>query len=73
MPDHHDRKKVSMDVNKIQKLKSFYSNVKLYIYAFPSRQFISIVVLTRQNTIKSGIIVESKEELLFNVSISLNK
>lgn len=73
MLDHHDRKKDSMDVNKIQKLKSFYSNVQLYIYAFPPRQFISIVVLTRQNTIKSGIIVESKEELLFNVSISLNK
>jgi len=48
-----------MDVNKIQKLKSFYSNVQLYIYTFPLRQFISIVVLTRQNTIKSGIIVES--------------
>jgi len=62
-----------MDVNNIQKLQSFYSNVQLYIYASPLRQFISVVVFTRQNAIKSGIIVEGKEELLLNVSIFLNK
>jgi len=73
MSDHHDKRKDSMDINKIQKLKSFYSNVQLYIYAFPLRQFIIILIFTRQDAIKSGIIVEGKEELLFNVSVCLNK